>query len=1004
MLNLLLCVVLAPAQATDDPVLAWAQEIEFEVQRPAVWQATIGLLDGGAAVLVDVYDEALDQTRPNLTRLSSDGTEIWRVDAAPITPRDNAFGSGLLELPGGSRLLALGTGLDAQGQTVVTLTAIESGSGATVWTTALEEQSAFELAVHDLALAPDGSAVYVLNSAPYASLGMGSADQFRVTSFDPSTGAQIWSSPFGATDLTDARPVGLVVQPGSGRVVVYGASVDGPGGVDPGKTRPFAAGLDGSGSVAWQYSGAPAPNAALSTFDKGLSSDSGSAGFLSRGNSTLTAFDFDQGQLLWSVTPEHTLDFIELDAGGPIVGGVTFGGAVVTAYTGLGPSAPPRWTRTFPGLPFGPAVATEFDSGVGPALAIAFATAAPFQGGDAAYFELRSADGSVLEIAEIEGPQPGALPLAMVRSEARALLTFAPQSQLPSPPSVLARSFGAAGNGWIAPIRFPLVGRGGVAELRIDLSGELGTAFEQSLEVGGALDPCCRVRFFDARTGATLSEYSIDRVINGLEDRPVFAAAPDGSFAVALIDPDSARLLRIDASTGEVAWELDITDLGIPEADLVTINPDSSRVVLTQSTDTYPIPSGGLAYAHRVLNLDAATGVVLWDRVHSLDLIGSRLDAIDMEHHPVTGDVLLLSRAQTPGLQPSIELVALAEADGAEVWTVLHPAPEEIDAPTDLVLLNEGDLLAVPATRTRLVGGAQVNSALVVFLDGATGAVLEERELSAQFFSGPTSAIAGAGSLRDDQVILLSSEGAGVGSLGVLQGVRFGATEIQWSLPLGSVAQEGAAHFDTAAGRFAVTGGLQSSGLLSFSEGQDLGLFELEPLPPSIALPELPSSIVAGGPGALVAWQTFTPDGPQGELRGYGLPPLLTGAEAVSLAAGGIVELSLDFPPAPAVPPRFALILGTAGATSPGILIDQVTLPLTLDGYLLKSLNELNSGIFQGTFQQLDPDGNLQAQLVVPPGLSPSLAGLTLHHAALAFTLGGPADLVSNATPVQLVP
>ena len=102
------------------------------------------------------------------------------------------------------------------------------------------------------------------------------------------------------------------------------------------------------------------------------------------------------------------------------------------------------------------------------------------------------------------------------------------------------------------------------------------------------------------------------------------------------------------------------------------------------------------------------------------------------------------------------------------------------------------------------------------------------------------------------------------------------------------------------------------------------------------------------------------------------------------------------------------LILGSASGTAPGTPIDGVVLPLNTDLYTVFSLQHSNSALLTNTFGFLDAAGKTTASFNIPGLTDPSLAGVTLHHAALAFnfvpgvTLR--AEYASNPVAVQLVP
>ena len=82
--------------------------------------------------------------------------------------------------------------------------------------------------------------------------------------------------------------------------------------------------------------------------------------------------------------------------------------------------------------------------------------------------------------------------------------------------------------------------------------------------------------------------------------------------------------------------------------------------------------------------------------------------------------------------------------------------------------------------------------------------------------------------------------------------------------------------------------------------------------------------------------------------------------------------------------------------------------PLVLDAYTLHTIAAASGPLLPGSLGLLDADGRATAQVVVPPGSDPALAGLQLHHAfGLIDPTAGPAQavtLVSEAVGLSLVP
>ena len=103
----------------------------------------------------------------------------------------------------------------------------------------------------------------------------------------------------------------------------------------------------------------------------------------------------------------------------------------------------------------------------------------------------------------------------------------------------------------------------------------------------------------------------------------------------------------------------------------------------------------------------------------------------------------------------------------------------------------------------------------------------------------------------------------------------------------------------------------------------------------------------------------------------------------IELAAGGRQHLRLDAGAAHAG--RTFWLLGSHTGTSPGVPVHGVVLPLAWDGYLEQTFLTPNAPPLTGHVGLLDGEGRAEAQLVVPPGTSPSLTGLRLWHAYLVF-------------------
>jgi len=138
-----------------------------------------------------------------------------------------------------------------------------------------------------------------------------------------------------------------------------------------------------------------------------------------------------------------------------------------------------------------------------------------------------------------------------------------------------------------------------------------------------------------------------------------------------------------------------------------------------------------------------------------------------------------------------------------------------------------------------------------------------------------------------------------------------------------------------------------------------------------------------------------------GAVHAYQISNALVAAQHdVSLSAGGTLEHELAA--GSTLAEHIYMMLGTASGTSPGTPLGSFVLPLNIDGYFLASMS---SPIWTGGAGFLSGSGTAQAQLGVPAGSDPSLAGLTLHHAfAVLDPITLAPEFASNPVALALQP
>lgn len=133
------------------------------------------------------------------------------------------------------------------------------------------------------------------------------------------------------------------------------------------------------------------------------------------------------------------------------------------------------------------------------------------------------------------------------------------------------------------------------------------------------------------------------------------------------------------------------------------------------------------------------------------------------------------------------------------------------------------------------------------------------------------------------------------------------------------------------------------------------------------------------------------------------LPSLATNDASISLAAGGQQGLALNAGTSRAS--WFYRVLGSVTGTSPGIDFGGgIVLPLNVDAYFNLTVNKPFLGPFGSYIGLFDELGIAEASLMLPSGVDPDLAGITLFHAYLAAPIFGEIEFASNASSVLLVP
>ena len=125
--------------------------------------------------------------------------------------------------------------------------------------------------------------------------------------------------------------------------------------------------------------------------------------------------------------------------------------------------------------------------------------------------------------------------------------------------------------------------------------------------------------------------------------------------------------------------------------------------------------------------------------------------------------------------------------------------------------------------------------------------------------------------------------------------------------------------------------------------------------------------------------------------------------QTISVAGGG--EQTIDITLESAHGGEFYILVSSQTTASPGTPIGGgVLLPLVIDPVLLWTLTHPNTPPYHDTFGPLDAIGHARAGIELPPGSSPTLVGLTLHHAAVSLSGSLVPTAVTNTASLSLLP
>lgn len=509
-----------------------------------------------------------------------------------------------------------------------------------------------------------------------------------------------------------------------------------------------------------------------------------------------------------------------------------------------------------------------------------------------------------------------------------------------------------------------------------------------------------------ATTGQLLASFDLEGIF---EDDAEFALSPDASeigFTGYLpTGLGSSRFERRRTSDGVVVFSI--------------LPPPHLRVRLVWTAD-----GAGLVAAREYLGTVflenyAVDGQLNYQTALNLQPASTDNELTEFRRLQGTDDlfVAVYERQAVGGLTSLTRADASTGAISAQSLLNLEAAPGEVLEERVVAMGEDSNGRLVLATEVidRTASGPAIDRTVVVAVDAQTLGVQEVQELSGSVGSGPQFGVVPLAiePMSQARVVVVRSEDATGARLDAFR-LEPGATTETWQRTLrpGSVVR---AHIVlSASGREAFilhsndTGTDLEHSLWSVDTTFGSTLFESNALAQGgssaswLASPEIAPGLTAASGVVVVAAKASSDPLDFARLLGFGVGELLDGAESLSLSAPEPVPLIVERGPEAAG--RIFVLLGSATGTDPGFPFEQVLVPLVIDGYTTQILQSANGPVFQGTIGILDAQGSASATVAVPGGLSPSLVGLTLFHAAIDFEPGLQIDGVTNATSFKLVP
>lgn len=826
-------------------------------------------------------------------------------------------------------------------------------------------------------VAPDGSRVHAVAEGKFSD-----GVPFEILAYDAATGARLWSDSLGQSRIEQAV--------GASRLFVVAQTAP---------TKRVVSYDAGTGAVLWERDVPLDAFTALElAADESLLVAGGPLSSTPGVQFAAMAFDPQDGSTLWRTRDDCM--HLELSADGSRVYRTSLGGAEVGALDGA--TGETVWKTGLSGPGAKIVLDVELDEASGrvvTASSVATLTGrltvqvAAFDAGDGA-------------------PQWKQSLLGNQEVEQVARLHASPASVVLTGNRVDSQSFRSAVAIGLAPAsgairwRYARFEEVGVDEVTSALAAApdgarafvMGAATFVGGLLGSALRPAIELAAVDPATGERLWSTLIAESTGAVGS---LDTSPDGAvvFATYRIGGED-HLTAFAASDGSVLWEQTFPGGfgdGILASTVRVVASDVEPVVFLARSDGL---GAGVAIG-RVLALDGASGAVLWETVLDQPSFAERVDGVALSPDGSRLFVTAGTVVDPVLLPPQRVVAAYAAQDGSLEWLATPFETYTTRPAKGLEVSSDGDVVALLAG-TREAGFLPVTQ--LAAIDASSGGVLWTEETGDRRYESLA--------LSVDGTRLLTGGARFVSPLPPfvasweLRSLDLATGGDQWtSAPVSAVEAgvdalavglDGNTVFATGSRR--PSGGENALLTLAYdvASGEELWSAERQ-------LSEARPFQEAVGERLVIA----TTDLDSGKLDSemlvyaYDVPSLVTDRASLSLAVGGRVGFGVR--PGTGSAGDAYVLLGSASGTRPGsALPGGLVLPLEPDGYFALT-RAAAPPLFDGFQGALDGLGKAAATLDLPAGSSPSLAGLTLHHAFVTLAGGAP-DRVSNTVQLELRP